>query len=65
MLIQCANNYGVMGALKNQECQELYQHFRTCLNTNQVLGHLKATEPEYFANSDYSRDKPHFSELRI
>ena len=65
MLVQCANNYGVMGLLQNQQCQELYQHFQTCINTNHLLGRLKATQPEYFANSDYSRDKPAFSELRI
>jgi len=63
MLIQCANNYGVIKSLQNQECAELFQHFKTCLNTNQVLGSLKATQPEYFASSEYSRDKPHFSEL--
>ena len=65
MLVQCANNYGVVGLLKNQECNELFQHFRTCINTNDVLGRLKANQPEFFADNEYSRDKPQFSELRI
>lgn len=37
-----------MGTLKNQECAELIQHFRTCLKTNEVLGRLKETQPEFF-----------------
>lgn len=60
MMVQCANNYGFLNAIKNQECFELMQHFKSCLNTNQVLGLLKATQPEYYADSDYSRDKPQF-----
>lgn len=65
MMVQCANNYGVVGLFKNEECLELFQHFRACLNTNDVLGKLKSTQPEFFADNEYSRDKPQFSELRI
>jgi hypothetical protein len=54
-----------MNALKNQECAELIQHFTSCLNVNQALGTLKATQPEYFVSSEYSRDKPQFSEIKI
>ena len=65
MMVQCVNNYGFMNALKNQECAEIIQHFTSCLNVNQALGTLKATQPEYFVNSEYSRDKPQFSEIKI
>jgi hypothetical protein len=65
MMVQCVNNYGFMNALKNQECAELIQHFTSCLNVNQALGTLKATQPEYFVSSEYSRDKPQFSEIKI
>lgn len=61
MMIQCANNYGVVGALKNMECSEINDFFQSCLNINHVMGKLKASQPEFFIENEYSREKPHFN----
>ena len=65
MVIQCANHYGATFFLKNAECRDIANFFNECVNVNHALGKMKRTNPEHYATSEYSREKPNFQELAI
>ena len=64
MTIQCVNHYGA-NFLLNKECRDINSFFQECIKVNEVLGHKKRTNPEYFATNTYSREKPNFEELAL
>jgi hypothetical protein len=63
MIIQCANNYGADYMFKNAECHDLAKFFMECINTHGAFALQKQIEPEYFAENQYSREKPNFHEM--
>lgn len=63
MHIQCLNNYGVKGASQVPECYQMQSYFNECVHINKYFALLKKWNPEHFAESDYSRDRPNIEDL--
>ena len=65
MLTRCVNNYGPKFMQTNAECRDIANFFQNCVTRNEVFGQMKRMNPEHFAVSEYSRERPHFDEIKI
>ena len=65
MIARCVNHYGAKYAVVNAECRDIANFFQQCVKRNHYFGRLKNINPEYFAVSEYSREKPSFQDIQI
>jgi len=44
---------------------QMDKFFKECLQVNKYFGMLKRINPEHFAESDYSRERPSLSDIGL